>query len=266
MAGKIGLFTAALVLSALAGLSVTGSKPTPLPRADSDTKPAGMPITPPGVVVARDWILAGNYAESCSDPPLCPGIFGAASSGGTCRKVMVFHLTRGRWHATNLTGLSAVAILESPDGAPLAPGNRPEWRQCDLIVTDEADSAQTAGLAAMLDIMLSGLGGPGFDHVSHAPITVSFAPYRVIAEVPGTLRLHLHPGNSLNKLRPPDLNNLGGTFHFLGPLYIYEADSLSWSGTDAHPGWSYTGRSAAVSQFAWNSEVASQEIGEALKP
>jgi hypothetical protein len=257
--GRLVLFGSILGCS----LAVQASKPAPPRRPDSDAAArASQPST--GWHAGNEWILAGNYAETCSDPPLCPGLFGAASSSGTCRKLMVFQVTNGRYHRTNLAGLAAIVAAESPAGAPVMPGNRPDWKRCELYVSDQADSAQADALSRVLGAMLAGVDGPPFTSVTRTKVAVNFSAARVIGEAADLVKFYMHPVPSMNRIRPPDLNNVGTTFRFLGPLYVYEADTLHFGA--AEPPWSYEGRSAVVSQFTWNSEVANVGTANEVKP
>ena len=252
-------FSGVAVLLATLLVGATGAKPDPKPAVVGP--PGGFPK---GWNAANEWALAGNYAETCSDPPLCPGLFGAASCGDACRKIMLFQVTNGRFRAQDLKGIAAVVAVEAPAGEPIVPGNRAAWRRCDLFITDQADSAQVRGMTTVLGAIISGVGGPPFSKVEVVPMGVGITANRVVVDVPDRLKVFLHPQESMNKVRPPNIENLGRTFRFLGPLWAYEADTLYFAGAD--PAWNYVQRSGVLTTFSWNSDVAYQQATAAVKP
>jgi hypothetical protein len=204
----------------------------------------------------NEWNVSGTYAEACTDPPICGAFFGSPPCSETCRKVMVFQVGRGRYRTTDISGLSAVVVVESPPGQATVSGNRRAWRKCDLYVSDRADSHQVKALESTVGTMISGVGGPPFDRVLAIPLAVGMTKERVIVESPDHLILHLKPAPSKNRFRPPEISNLTEPFPFLGPVQVFQADTLLCSAS-GEP-FSRRGGSALLTIFSWNSEVAHQ--------
>lgn len=203
----------------------------------------------------QEFALSGNYIEACTDASLCPAHFGANRPGPGCRKAMVFQVTQGRWHNTDLSGLSAAIIAEAPEGETVSPANMERWVRRELWLPDVADSAQADGLTRALGITVLGAGGPPFSHIERVPLATGLTAKRIFVEVVERLRIIMTPATSTNGIHPPDLNNLGLTFRFLGALYVYNVDTLYCaSPTPAAP--PLERQSGLTAIFSWSSEAA----------
>lgn len=244
------------------GLLLSG----PVLATGAAAAPGGRQAARPGDgwTAASEWELAGNYVESCTDAPLCPGLFGAANPGAVCRKVLVFQVTRGRWRNVALNGMNAVVVIEASAGRPVNPATRDEWTRCELWLPEEADAAHAEALTAALGGMILGAGGPGFTEVVRAPLAVGIADRRVVAESLDRLILRLHPAESTRAPRPPSVEFLGHTFPFLTPLYVYDVDTLFVAPGGAEPTRA-SGRSGVLANFSWSSEVT-YRAESAVKP
>jgi hypothetical protein len=207
-----------------------------------------------GWTAASEWQLSGNYVEACTDAPLCPGLFGAATPGAVCRKVLVFQVTRGRWRNVALNGLNAVVVVEGVPGRPVSPATRDEWTRCELWLPEDVDAAHAEALTAALGGMLLGAGGRGFTDIVRMPLAVGVADRRAVAESIDRLVLRLHPAESTHTVRPPTVEYLGHAFRFLTPLYVYDVDTLFVAPGGAAPT-TTSGVSGAVANFSWSSEV-----------
>jgi len=224
---------------------------------------AGQPLGPaPGWNAGNEFSLSGTYAETCTDPPLCPGVFGSNRPGPGCRKVMVFQITGGQWHGTSLANLSVAVVAEAKEGETVMSGKSERWPLCELWLPESADSAQREGLTRVLGLMVLGPGGPDFTRVERVPLATGFTSKRIFVEAVERLRLVLVPAPSINGTHPPDLSNVGRSFRFLGPMLVYEADTLYVAPTDVPPT-ATTRRSALVASFGWSSEAAYVSAAEA---
>ncbi|MDZ4803762.1 MAG: DUF1326 domain-containing protein [Candidatus Eisenbacteria bacterium] len=236
----------------LALLSLSGLAPGVLAAMDPARQPTG-PAT--GWAATQEFALNGNYVEACTDAPLCPGHFGSNRPGPGCQKVMVFQVTRGRWHSTDLSGLSVLVIAEAPAGETVFPGNCERWVRREVWLPEAADSAQAEGLTRAIGILVMGAGGPPFTRIERVPLATGITAGRIFVEAVERLRMILTPGRSINGIRPPDLNNLGHTFRFLGPLYVYDVDTL-YCPSMVPDGPVADHKSGVTAMFSWSSEAA----------
>ena len=252
-----GLFLVMAAASAM--LFAFGSRDSVLaakPKAAAPPVTDRQPTTPAaGWTAANEFNIAGSYAEACTDPPLCPGIFGSDRPGAGCRKVMFFHVQSGTWHGTNLADLRAVVVAEAPDGRAVGAASRDAWSSSELWLPEQADSAKAEGLRRSLGLMLFGPGGPEFSRVDRVPLAAGLSNTRIFVEAVGRLRMNLVPAPSINGHRPPDLNNVGRAFRFLGPMMIFDADTLYCAPT-GREATTATHRSALTAPFGWSSEAA----------
>jgi hypothetical protein len=99
------------------------------------------------------WKLEGSYFESCSCDVVCP-CTASLSFGATkdrCNATLVFHVKSGEVDGTDVSGLTVVAIADTPK--VMSEGN---WRLGVVI-----DSAASDEQAEKLGAVFSGaLGGP----------------------------------------------------------------------------------------------------------
>jgi hypothetical protein len=234
-----------LLLSAVAPASAA----TPPPPGRQPARPAA------GFDTASEFSLGGSYAEACTDPPLCPGEFGSDRPGAGCRKVMVFQIGDGQWHGTNLGSLSVAVVAQAADGRTVRAGQGDAWPVRELWLPEDADSAQCEGLTRAMGLMLFGPGGPPFTKVERVPLATGFTAKRIFVEAVGKLRMILVPAPSINGTHPPEVSNVGRAFRFLGPMKLYDADTLYCAPDGLEPV-AATGRSALAATFGWSSEAA----------
>ena len=100
------------------------------------------------------WQLSGQYFETCNCEVLCPCIVTNATgrpTQGHCDAVLAFHVERGRFDQTDLSGLTAVVALQT-DG-PMASGKG----RREVYVDSRADERQRRALAAVFS---GEAGGP----------------------------------------------------------------------------------------------------------
>lgn len=101
-----------------------------------------------------DWALAGDYFENCDCELLCPCLLThmkAEPTEGNCSGLMAFHIERGHFGNTDLSGLNA-AFLFSSDG----PMERGDWKAA-YYIDERADAEQESALRR---IFTGETGGP----------------------------------------------------------------------------------------------------------
>jgi hypothetical protein len=99
------------------------------------------------------WKLEGSYAETCSCELMCPCnlSFDHGATYDFCRATLAFHVREGEIEGTDVGGLNAVVIIDTPK--VMTDGN---WR-LGMFIDERADDEQ----ADKLGKVFSGqLGGP----------------------------------------------------------------------------------------------------------
>jgi hypothetical protein len=99
------------------------------------------------------WKLDGTYFETCSCDVICP-CTASLSLGATrdrCRVTLVFHVADGDVEGTDVSGLSVVAVADTPK--VMSEGN---WR-LGVIIDEAASDEQAEKLGAVFG---GQLGGP----------------------------------------------------------------------------------------------------------
>jgi len=99
------------------------------------------------------WNLKGSYAETCSCELMCPCNF-SFDHGATydfCRATLVFNIRSGEIEGTDVSGLKAAVIIDTPK--VMTDGN---WR-IGMFVDENATDAQLEKLTAVFG---GQLGGP----------------------------------------------------------------------------------------------------------
>ena len=102
----------------------------------------------------ESWKIEGEYFESCNCELLCPCLFSQAKvrpTEGHCDVVLAFHINRGNFGKTDLSGLNAAQALTTP--GPMAQGGGTGG----VYVDARANAEQRAALEA---IFSGQAGGP----------------------------------------------------------------------------------------------------------
>ena len=100
------------------------------------------------------WRIEGEYFESCNCELLCPCLLTQAKASpteGHCDVVLAFHINRGSYGKTDLSGLNAVQALTTP--GPMSQGGGTGA----VYVDGRANAEQRAALEA---IFAGQAGGP----------------------------------------------------------------------------------------------------------
>ncbi len=102
----------------------------------------------------ENWRIEGEYFESCNCEMLCPCLLSASQARpteGHCDVVLAFHVNRGNYGKTDISGLNAVQALLTP--GPMAEGGG----TLAIYIDSKANDAQRAALEAIFD---GSSGGP----------------------------------------------------------------------------------------------------------
>ena len=121
------------------------------------------------------WNLKGSYAETCSCELMCPCNF-SFDHGATydyCRATLVFNIRSGEIEGTDVTGLKAAVIIDTPK--VMTEGN---WR-LGMFVDERATDEQLEKLTAVFG---GQLGGPmaGLAPLVGEVLGVERAPIEVV--------------------------------------------------------------------------------------
>jgi hypothetical protein len=100
------------------------------------------------------WRLEGTYSENCTCDVVCPCAasgFAAPATYDRCNAVLAFHIESGEVDNTNVSGLNAVVVVDTP--RQMSEGN---WR-VGMFMDERASDEQAEKLA---DIFSGQRGGP----------------------------------------------------------------------------------------------------------
>jgi hypothetical protein len=195
------------------------------------------------------WKLQGSYFETCSCEVVCPctASLTLGADYDRCRATLVFNIKDGEVEGTDVSGLTVVAIADSPK--VMSDGN---WRLGVFI-----DGAASDEQAEKLGAVFSGaLGGPmeALGPLVGENLGVERAPIEVQED---GLRHSVRIGDAINfevedvvpfGVESGEPGRLSGIFHPAGSeLTIARATR---SNIDAF-GIQYEGKSAFSTQFSW---------------
>ncbi len=97
----------------------------------------------------ESWKIEGEYFESCNCELLCPCLLSQAKvrpTEGHCDVVLAFHINRGSYGKTDLSGLNAVQAFTTP--GPMAQGGGTGG----VYVDGRANAEQRAALEAIFAV------------------------------------------------------------------------------------------------------------------
>ena len=100
------------------------------------------------------WRLEGTYIENCNCEVVCPcaaSAFAAPATYDRCNAVLAFHIDSGEVDNTDVSGLNAVVVVDTP--RQMSEGN---WR-VGMYMDERASDEQAEKLA---DIFSGQRGGP----------------------------------------------------------------------------------------------------------
>jgi len=99
------------------------------------------------------WKIEGSYFETCSCDLVCPCTASLAlgATNDYCRAMLVFNVKDGDVNGTDVSGLSVVAVADTPK--VMSDGN---WR-LGVFIDADADDAQAEALGGVFS---GALGGP----------------------------------------------------------------------------------------------------------
>jgi hypothetical protein len=95
-----------------------------------------------------EWMIKGDCTEACTSPPVCPYYWGSSTptdlhdGKNQCEGAFSFHIREGYYGNTNLSGLNAGIIFNTPIGGT---SSRDKWSSV-LYIDDKATGEQAAAL------------------------------------------------------------------------------------------------------------------------
>src|SRR5918997_5163369 len=97
---------------------------------------------------SMSWSLKGSYAETCSCELMCPCnlSFDHGATYDFCRATLAFHVREGEIDGTDVAGLNAVVIIDTPK--VMTDGN---WRLGMFIDERAATSRRTSSRRSSVD-------------------------------------------------------------------------------------------------------------------
>ncbi len=201
------------------------------------------------------WQLVGDYFENCSCDVVCPCLFSplppmtARPTKGACEVGIAFHVDQGRCGQVMLDGLNAVVAARSP--GPMADGNwsvalyldaRADQRQREALQTifSGAAGGPPGGLAPLISTVLG---------VKSVPITYQKEGKRRAVEVPGVMRMAVHPAQGLDR----DKEIWASNAHPFAPegvaMAVGDAGS-TWA--DYNMRWDNSGKNGHYAPIKWS--------------
>ncbi len=110
---------------------------------------------------AKSWKLQGEYFESCNCEVLCPCLLSGATADpteGHCDVVLAYHVEKGNFGSTDISGMNAVQALITP--GPMSKGGGTFALYVDKRASQEQHAALEAifgGLAGGPPSLLAGM-------------------------------------------------------------------------------------------------------------
>ena len=139
------------------------------------------------------WQIDFDYLETCDCPPSCPCPFTGSPSTdyGGCHLLMAFHIVRGTYGSTPLSGLNVVSVHE-------VPGNMRAGGYRSAVYIDERGDADQR--AAIETIFTGKAGGvyEGFDALTVEwlgvkPTSIDVSTRRAMVSIPDVVEIAYEP-------------------------------------------------------------------------
>ena len=95
-----------------------------------------------------EWIITGECTEACTSPPVCPAYWRSPlpkdlhDGKSQCESVWSFHINRGYYGDTDLSGLHVCIAFNIPAGFPETTEKRP----CIIYIDQRANDLQAKAL------------------------------------------------------------------------------------------------------------------------
>lgn len=105
------------------------------------------------------WNIDGTYFETCNCDAACPCVFLSSPDDDDCTVLVGWHITKGHFDATDLTGLNAAMAVHSPGHMAEVP-----WRAA-LYVDSRGDAGQQDALSKIFSGQAGGVPAVLASHV-----------------------------------------------------------------------------------------------------
>ena len=170
-----------------------------------------------------EWMVSGDCTEACTSPPVCPYYWGSSTPTdlhdgiNQCEGAFTFHIRKGYYGDTDLSGLNAGFGFNSPvDGTAV----RDPWKTI-LYIDSKADEKQAAALEEIFRAAWSNMGE--VLKVKRAPIsfkkesvgTASPPGYKHEVEWQGAYSMKAEPIMTMNGL-PRYVSGMMGGLIYVG--------------------------------------------------
>jgi len=111
--------------------------------------------------MTTDWTLEGQYFEACNCDAACPCVFLSAPTTGECTVFIGWHIEKGTFGETDLSGLNVARAIHTP-------GHMLEvsWTAA-LYLDDTADDAQRQALARIFSGQVGGSPSKLASHIGN---------------------------------------------------------------------------------------------------
>lgn len=195
------------------------------------------------------WNLKGTILQSCNCDYGCPCNFNAPPTEGHCEGQWTWHVERGRYGETDLSGLNFSVAADWPGAIHLGNGEA-------LVLIDER--ANEAQRQAILNLLGGQEGGPWAIVATtlsriHGP---QFVPYEVTLD---GARSKLRAGNALALEMEPIKNPVTGAEAFpqvvLPQGFVYKESTRASSKffrVDGAVRYQYQGKDCAIAPFEYS--------------
>ena len=257
-----------LSIAALASSLALGSCGLP-PRAEPRVAPLPPAATklPPPSYTEPTWHAEGLVADACQCTIFCPCEFMSLPSHGCCDDTAIIHVEHGAFGGVGLDHTDVVVVSESPAGSRMV-DNVGKLVFARIYVSKSVSDAQANALA---DLARRVMGTWVKDRSRLSPdesvhkvdLTVSAAPERTVAKIPGVLELVMEPLPGGDGKTPIRIQNSPWSAPGIGDVSI--AHSTIYDYTSEGRDWHYGGLSASFRAYTLGGNVKEEPPAAAPK-
>ena len=199
--------------------------------------------------MAESWKIDGDYFEACNCDTVCACLIQNAPPRGRCDAALAFHVNKGNYGDTNLSGLSTVFVISFPGPGKMSEGN---WTVA-LYVDDQASVDQLNGLSTIFSgdaggpmQMLSGLIS-NFIGVKSAPIAFKMDGNKRQLSIPNVLEIDIEALTGRDGSEPLWVTN---AHHPVSPK-LSLATSKAYTYADHNMAWNVSNTNGHFAPFSW---------------
>lgn len=203
-----------------------------------------------------EWSIAGEYFENCNCAVVCPCLFStgapmtASPTEGACEVAFAFHIDRGSYGSTSLSGLNVAMIARTP--GPMAEGN---WTAA-LYVDERADDQQQQAVQAIFTGQAGGIMGAlaplitDVLGVKAVPIDYRVEGKRHSIEIPGIMSVAVRPAASVMGEDKEIVATNAHPFAPEGVVFAVGEEGSTWS--DYGLRWDNSGKNGHYAAINWS--------------